>query len=206
MKPLLIWVLPALFLLVGCSGQETCNCTLNDEMDVYNDSLLTNQNWDNGLFGEVGLKDLRSNQTNAIRMLVVSDWPDSVVHVYSLTQSNRGAQLVLSEYLKYDDYRIPDISAFTHDTIAVSTENWNALNKELNERCFWSMLVEEPMVLDGTIHSIEVYRVESNPCTRNKYHSVKISSRYGKDDFYSISNGIAQLANSNKNMLQQPLK
>ncbi len=180
--------------ILSCSDKKPCNCTVNEEINAYNDSLLENQAWDNSIWSQLGISDLKEDKIPGYRMLVLPNWPDTMngPTLYYLINDSISPKLIVRHYSRISNWN-PQLKITYHsDTFAISIDEIADFNRSVEENCFWTMLVSEPQVLDGIYLSIEGYSIEPNACTERRYHHTEVFTSTNKA-FFNVTNRLIKL-------------
>ena len=184
-----------LLVFVASCNNKTCDCPINKEVVLENDSLI--QEWTNN--SESSLKDywnmydeplLFENKNKSLRYHRLI-WTRDVNKIYRIIKSNSEYKLIYKDYTESIDR---EDSLRIHKEITITDSIFNEIEGLIEASCFWTLpiVLNEKEFLDPVILSLEFYNPESNDCTNRKYHLVDVLS-HEDEELWRIMNEIDEI-------------
>jgi hypothetical protein len=192
-----IFIALTLILLTGCLDNK-CDCSIEDRILTFNEEKLQILNFEEDIWGRMGLSNLKNEKAETFRLLTTPNFIDSTQKtsiVYTLKKIDKEALLTVEHFAAENFPTTPADSVVSVQKYKISNQEWTQFEKLVNNSCFWTMLVDEPRVLDGITWMLEGYTNSTNYCTRKNFHLV-VARTHENEGFFDIANKLIDMANS----------
>lgn len=160
---------------MGCQNQE-CNCEVDSEILIQNDSLVNdllkdNQNGFESYWKRFNEPVIYKGNNESYRFSIVVLLYD-YMKIYRVDKNKNDFKLSVKEYAVSTTTRGREDSLVSNYSQAISKSDWLSFKNSINENCFWTLPVDiksDDGYLDGSSWVLEG-KHSNNPCTKSDYH------------------------------------
>lgn len=160
-----------IILIYGCNNHNPYNCTIDEEITHFNDSII-NDNLNipnlNNILSVYGESPMIESASKTYRLSVSYSLIDKEKSIYKVQKTEKGSKLTIKHfYHEYDNF---------NDTIIekhLSEKEWEELENCINTNCYWTMPVTDfRHGLDGWTYLLEAFDPKSENPTQKVYHFI----------------------------------
>ncbi len=175
MKIIVIFFIAILYVSQGCQN-ERCNCEINSELSVKNDSIINSmlnnpRNEFENYWGRFDEPVLNHQDKDFYRLSIVVLLYD-YFKIYRVERDKNEFKLNVKEYAVSTTTAYRADSLITNQTRLITKSDWLNISKAFEENCFWTMPVDiesDNGYLDGSGWVLEAVK-QNNSCKMPKYH------------------------------------
>ena len=183
MEKLLIFICGLIVLIMSCQNQE-CNCEINNEVTILNDSLINQFLENDTIQGQFSTYWERFNEP-IIHQAEKESYRFSIkvmlydyMKIYRIEKKWNTYTLNIKEYAVSTTTRGREDSLASNYTKSISKLEWQNFKNSLEENCFWTIPVDidsDDGYLDGSTWMLEG-NYSYNNCSNSKYHLAQRNS------------------------------
>jgi hypothetical protein len=189
-------IVSAIIILVGCQDMNPYNCSLDEQVLSFNDSIMNRDDFKEGferILNTVDEPDMEQCATKTFRLMNSHSWDFDIWSYRFEKQSDGGLLTIKKTYTEsYKEFEGVNDTTIIRN---LTTKEWEEIEKAFESNCFWTMQIGiDRRGLDGGMYWLEAYDPSAvNPVEKEYFAAARWSPEKGTA-FNNICNIIFEIA------------